>query len=113
MRSGRMPLSSTEKASGTFLRSLLALDRLPDTCLDGKIARAYHPTLSRGHLSRSACRHVKQGAKRPGTRVPGQDFFLGRFFIGHSLVQEAAMSASSDRKFRPETRLVHAGTLRS
>jgi hypothetical protein len=33
-------------------------------------------------LSRLACRHVKQGAKRPGTRVPGQDFFLGRFFVG-------------------------------
>jgi O-succinylhomoserine sulfhydrylase len=28
-------------------------------------------------------------------------------------VKEARMPASSDREYRPETRLVHAGTLRS
>ncbi len=33
----------------------------------------------RGHLSRPACSHVKQIAKRPGTRVPGSNF--GRDFL--------------------------------
>jgi hypothetical protein len=64
-------------------------------------------------LSRPACSHVKQVAKRPGTREPGQDFFLGRFFIGRLPAKEVRMPASPDRKFRPETRLLHAGSLRS
>src|SRR6188474_1560270 len=65
--------------------------------------------LSRGHLSRPACSHVKQVAKRPGTRVPGQDLFPAGFL----LAKEARMPASSARSYRPETRLIHGGTLRS
>jgi hypothetical protein len=42
--------------------------------------------LSRGHLSRPACSHVKQVAKRPGTRVPGREFFSGRFFVGWRMI---------------------------
>src|SRR5262249_46826356 len=38
--------------------------------------------LSRGHLSRPACSHVKRVAKRPGTREPGRDISPGRFFVG-------------------------------
>src|SRR6185437_2269765 len=71
-----------------------------------------HPAtngLSRGHLSRPACSHVKQIAKRPGTREPGRRF-SGRFFIGR---RRPRMSSSETRKYRPETLLVHAGTLRS
>ena len=37
--------------------------------------------LSRGHLSRPACSHVKQIAKRPGTRGPGGHIPAG-FFVG-------------------------------
>jgi O-succinylhomoserine sulfhydrylase len=44
--------------------------------------------------------------------VPGQDFFLGRFFVGQLLAKEKCMS-STDRKYRPETRLLHAGAQRS
>src|SRR5215210_2866242 len=51
---------------------------------------------------------LKKGAKRPGTRVPGQDH-SGRVFC---CSKEGRMSASH-RRYRPETNLVHAGTLRS
>src|SRR4029079_7308653 len=89
-----------------------------------------HPAtngLSRGHLSRPACSHVKQIAKRPGTREPGRDISPAGFLLatrmapknGHRIrkrraqgLKEAAMSAST-KNYRPETRLVHAGTLRS
>jgi O-succinylhomoserine sulfhydrylase len=40
--------------------------------------------------------------------VPGQDNFLGRFFVP----KEGPMSAST-KHYRPETRLIHAGTIRS
>src|SRR5262249_1483484 len=65
--------------------------------------------LSRGHLSRQACSHVKQVAKRPGTRGPG-GMISGRVFCW---AKEALMSASQSRQYRPETSLVHSGSLRS
>ncbi len=37
--------------------------------------------LSRGHLSRPACSHVKQLAKRPGTREPGRDISPAGFLL--------------------------------
>src|SRR4029079_8757537 len=43
-----------------------------------------HPAtngLSRGHLSRPACSHVKQIAKRPGTREPGRDISPAGFLL--------------------------------
>jgi O-succinylhomoserine sulfhydrylase len=57
--------------------------------------------------------------------VPGREFFSGRFFIGWRAIpppfgtdhapgpKEARMPASPKKTYRPETRLVHAGTLRS
>src|SRR5215471_16113207 len=66
-------------------------------------------TLIRGHLSRPACSHVKQVAKRPGTCGPG-GMISGRVFCW---AKEALMSASPSRRYRPETRLVHSGSLRS
>src|SRR6202045_1287464 len=68
--------------------------------------------LSRGHLSRPACSHVKQLAKRPGTREPGPRICPpGRvLFLAD---EEGQMSASQHDRYRPETRLVHAGTMRS
>src|SRR5215831_18809076 len=42
---------------------------LSDDWLDGKGQSPYELWLSRGHLSRPACSHVKQIAKRPGTRT--------------------------------------------
>src|SRR6185437_5957395 len=80
-----------------------------------------HPAtngLSRGHLSRPACSHVKQIAKRPGTREPGRDIFLRPVFCWPCASRcgrckrRLAMSASK-KNYRPETQLVHAGTLRS
>src|SRR5215467_10903121 len=65
--------------------------------------------LSRGHLSRPACSHVKQVAKRPGTRRTRRRF-SGRVFCW---AEESLMSASAKRSYRPETELVHAGILRS
>ena len=41
---------------------------------------------------------------------PAQDFFLGRFFVGQ---RRPACPRPSARSYRPETRLIHAGTLRS
>eukprot|EP01037_Dinobryon_pediforme_P020964 gene20964-21714_t len=59
--------------------------------------------MARGHLSRPACRHVKQGAKKAGvrahpTRAPERPIMT---------------KTSSTRPFRPATKAVHAGTLRS
>jgi O-succinylhomoserine sulfhydrylase len=45
--------------------------------------------------------------------VPGREFFSGRFFVGRVGRKESHMPASSKKTYRPETRLVHAGTLRS
>src|SRR5208283_3566180 len=87
--------------------------------------------LSRGHLSRPACSHVKQIAKRPGTRVPGRDLSPAGFLLASAWPRkvgtgfrprpcarpkrpkEGHMPASNQKTYRPETRLVHAGTLRS
>src|SRR6516225_3595102 len=66
-------------------------------------------SLSRGHLSRPACSHVKQIAKRPGTRRTRRSF-SGRVLCW---AKETLMSASAKRSYRPETQLVHAGALRS
>src|SRR5262249_62265634 len=67
-------------------------------------------SLSRGHLSRPACSHVKQLAKRPGThRTPGGAFPAG-LFVGQ---RRSSMSASMKKDYRPDTQLVHAGILPS
>src|SRR6516164_6178892 len=66
-------------------------------------------SLSRGHLSRPACSHVKQIAKRPGTRRTRRSF-SGRVLCW---AKETLMSTSTKRSYRPETQLVHAGVLRS
>ena len=55
--------------------------RLADGRLDGKTPAALRGCLSRGHLSRPACSHVKQIAKRPGTREPGRRFFPAGFLL--------------------------------
>jgi O-succinylhomoserine sulfhydrylase len=44
---------------------------------------------------------------------PAEDSSSGRFFVGPIGPQEKHMSASTRRDYRPETRLIHAGTLRS
>src|SRR3954468_1365247 len=95
--------------------------RLSDDRLDGKGAREYQRDLSRGDLSRPACSHVKQVAKQAGdTCDPGLWNFPGRFFVaifedghdgGHMPKITTAPPISAG--YRPETRLVHAGTLRS
>src|SRR6185437_7136214 len=83
-----------------------------------------HPAtngLSRGHLSRPACSHVKQLAKRPGTREPGPRistlpagfcFAWPPVWPGGDHMSASAHDRHGDH-YRPETRLVHAGTLRS
>ena len=54
------------------------------TALTERRRPAIQHDLSRGHLSRPACSHVKQVAKRPGTRVsPAADVFPAGFFVGH------------------------------
>src|SRR4029079_18484526 len=81
----------------------------------------YQHHLSRGDLSRPACSHVKQVAKQAGDSViPACGIFPGRFFVaifldGHDggHMPDSATSTSSTSGYRPETRLVHAGTLRS
>ncbi len=85
-------------------------------------------TLSRGHLSRPACSHVKQVAKRPGTREPGRDFSPAGFLLATRVVPKGGLPVFGKdqaqglrrprcprltKSYRPETRLVHAGTLRS
>src|SRR5277367_5688539 len=100
--------------------------RLSDGRLDGKGAREYQRDLSRGDLSRPACSHVKQVAKQAGDSViPACGIFPGRFFCGHFLraspggghagghMSEVTKPASSAARYRPETRLVHACSLRS
>jgi O-succinylhomoserine sulfhydrylase len=44
---------------------------------------------------------------------PAEDSSSGRFFVGPIGPQEKHMSASTRRDYRPETQLIHAGTLRS
>ena len=51
------------------------------TALTERRRRALQRSLSRGHLSRPACSHVKQIAKRPGTRGPGGDIFRPGFLL--------------------------------
>src|SRR5262249_52502744 len=107
MWSGRMPRWSFAKASGTAAppspRFVYPIARLTGRFQPRK------RRLSRGHLSRPACSHVKQVAKRPGTRGPG-GMISGRVFCW---AKEALMSASQSRRYRPETRLVHSASLRS
>src|SRR5262249_12359769 len=100
-----MPRWSTPKASGTVSSSWIVylIARLTERLKPRK------SPLSRGHLSRPACSHVKQVAKRPGTRGPGGMISAG-FFVGQ---RRPLMSASPASRYRPETRLVHSGTLRS
>src|SRR6202162_2753411 len=94
--------------------------RLSDGRLDGKGAREYEHDLSRGDLSRPACSHVKQVAKQAGdTCDPGLWNFPGRFFVtisgGHDggHMSNSTAPASLTAHYRPETRLVHSGTIRS
>src|SRR6267142_6055698 len=69
--------------------------------------------LSRGHLSRPACSHVKQVAKRPGTLGPGLGFFPRPVFYWPKEAKGGPSMSASARDYHPETRLVHAGTARS
>src|SRR5262249_15588840 len=62
--------------------------------------------LSRGHLSRPACSHVKQVAKKAGDAWTRRNDFRP----GFCWAKEALMSASPAKSYRPETRLVHSGT---
>src|SRR5205807_428333 len=80
--------------------------RLADDRLDGKPRAAYELDLSRGDLSRPACSHVKQVAKRPGTRSDPAENHPAGFFVAR---KEGLMDASTERRYRPETRLIHAG----
>ena len=45
--------------------------------------------------------------------MPGREFFSGRFFVGRFFGQRRHACPSTQKTYRPETRLVHAGTLRS
>ena len=46
--------------------------------------------------------------------MPGQDFFLGRFFVGPRPTERTAhVCVRHQNKYRPETRLVQSGILRS
>ena len=64
---------------------------------------------TRGSLSRPACRHVKQGAKRPGFLV--KSAFCRR---GAPRAPQGRPKLSDDeKKLRPATQLVHGGGLRS
>jgi O-succinylhomoserine sulfhydrylase len=92
--------------------------RLSDGRLDGKGASEYQHDLSRGDLSRPACSHVKQIAKQAGDDVIPALIFQAGFFVtvsrghdgGHMSKSQALASPAL---FRPETRLVHSGTIRS
>ena len=68
-------------ASATGVRSSDRGRSNPTTALTGSRAGPLQTPLSRGHLSRPACSHVKQIAKRPGTRVPGRDFSPAGFLL--------------------------------
>src|SRR5712671_5007035 len=71
MWSGRMPSWPSATASDTVAPSTLHPPLLyPIARLTERLKPRKSP-LSRGHLSRPACSHVKQIAKRPGTRGPG------------------------------------------
>src|SRR6478752_2315670 len=50
--------------------------------LDHKPSVTLQLGLSRGHLSRPACSHVKQIAKRPGTRWAPAEHFRPGFLLG-------------------------------
>src|SRR4029077_2769983 len=64
---------------------------------------------------RPACSHVKQIAKRPGTLGPGLGYFPRPVFYWPADVrpEESEPMSAPAKKYRPETRLVQAGTLRS
>src|SRR5882757_6434976 len=51
--------------------------------------------------------------KGRGRVSPAENFFRPVFCWLKEASMSASKSASADRKYRPETRLVHAGTLRS
>src|SRR5207244_1795049 len=58
--------------------------------------------------------HVKQIAKRPGTRDPGLGFIpRPGFLLAKGAAMSASTSISTPRKFRRETHLVQSGLLRS
>ena len=115
MRSGRMPLSVGGKVEACADRGVVNrcdLSRWP--ALTGRRSHRM-TTLSRGHLSRPACSHVKQIAKRPGTREPGPRIFPGRVFCWPRRPRNVRVKKRQVRvaKYRPETRLVQSGILRS
>src|SRR5207249_7674129 len=62
------------------------------------------------HLSRPACSHVKELAKGRDACGPAWEHSHGRVFFWP---KEAVMPASKPLRYRPETRLVHAGQIRS
>src|SRR5688500_17985103 len=62
-------------------RSSRIKEALPDDRLDGKTPAALQGRYPRGHLSRPACSHVKQVAKRPGTRRTPAELFRPGFLL--------------------------------
>src|SRR5271154_1100631 len=69
----------------------------------------------RGHLSRSACRHVKHRAKRSGISQESPVFRpLARYDArGQEYVMVSPRKSRSAHTLRPATQLVHGGTMRS
>ena len=60
MWSGRMPLVPLASGTTSRLAAAYAASIYPKAALTGRRAGSYEPHLSRGHLSRPACSHVKQ-----------------------------------------------------
>ena len=76
--------SPTSLATSSFRNSNQGPHRNPlaDDQLDEKPSVTLQLGLSRGHLSRPACSHVKQIAKRPGTRWAPAEHFRPGFLLG-------------------------------
>src|SRR6476619_5235049 len=67
---------------------------LADDQLDEKPSVTLQLGLSRGHLSRPACSHVKQIAKRPGTREPGRDISPAGFLLATCMAPKSGFRFS-------------------
>ena len=105
---GRMPAGGVT----LILPGSPFLDALAEDAIDAKL-EAGKNELSRGHLSRPACSHVKQIAKEAGGETrPG---CAAGFFVGDSHGQGEAQSKPTPKSkpLKPATTLVHGGILRS
>ena len=71
-------------------------------------------SFSRGHLSRSACRHVKHRAKRSGRIQTAASSQSPSGAVGAEALTMTSPRKSRDPKtLRPATQLIHGGSLRS